>query len=150
VAYSGTEFKAETKSEGGRARLYVYRHVAYVGIANADVTFLHLDGQRIGRIRMGGFISVPISPGQHSLKTTESILGGDTGRLFGETSFSATPGSNVYFRYSEGFKTFIPIVIHGIATAESTGDYRFESVSEAEALAELKGMKQIELERKGR
>jgi hypothetical protein len=96
---------------------------------------MHLDGQRLTRIRIGGYLNIPISVGQHKLATTESLLGGDTGKVRGETTFSVPPRSTLYLRYTESFKTFAPTVLPtGVAVAPS-GDYRFEFVPEAEALA---------------
>jgi hypothetical protein len=148
VAYSGADFKAESsKLAGGRARLYIYRQVAYVGLGNGDVEIVHLDGRRLGRIWMHGFINTGIAPGQHTLTVTESLLGNDTGKVLGETSFSAAPGENIYFRYSAGYSTFIPIILPAGAAVISSGYYKFEHIAESEALPELNGMKQIEPER---
>ena len=123
---------------------------SYRDIANFDVPFIHLDGQRLTRIRIGGHLVIPISPGRHKLTTTESLLGSDTGRARGETTFSAPAGSTLYLRYTESFKSFVPIVLPGGAAVSSSGDYRFEPVPKSEALAELANTKPLELDRKGR
>jgi hypothetical protein len=147
---SGPDFQPESKKpEGGRARLYVYRSHTIIGIANADVPIIHLDGQRLTRIRIGGYLVVPISVGQHKLTTTQSLLGNDTGRIRGETTFAASAGQTIYLRYTESFKEFTPILLpKGGAIVESSGDYRFESVPESEALAELAKTKPLEMEEK--
>src|SRR5258705_12333858 len=52
---TGTEFKPElNKPDGNHALLYVYRPDTIIGVGNADVPFIHLDGQRLARIRIGG------------------------------------------------------------------------------------------------
>ena len=146
---SGGDFHAElNKPEGGRARLYVYRTHTIIGIAAADVPIIHLDGRRLTRIRIGGYLMVPISPGQHELTTTESLLGSDTGKVRGETTFTASAGETIYLRYTEAFKSFTPILLPSGAIVESSGDYRFEPVPEAEALAELAKTKPLEVETK--
>jgi hypothetical protein len=109
-----------------------------------------LDGQRLTRIRIGGQLVIPISPGRHKLTTTESLLGSDTGRVRGETTFTAPAGSTLYLRYTEGFKTFVPIVLPGGAFVESSGSYRFEPVPKSQALPELANTKPLELDRKAR
>src|SRR5262245_43369223 len=86
---TGAQFKPEAnKSSAKGAMLYVYRPFTLIGIANADVPIMHLDGHRLTRIRIGGYLNLPISAGQHKLATTESLLGTDTGRVRGETTFS--------------------------------------------------------------
>jgi hypothetical protein len=147
---SGPEFQAELKRpEGDRARLYVYRPHTIIGIAAADVPIIHLDGQRLTRIRIGGYLMVPISPGQHKLTTTQSLLGNDTGRVRGETTFMASAGAIIYLRYTESFKDATPIILpKGGAILESSGDYRFELVPEPEALAELAKTKPLEMDTK--
>jgi hypothetical protein len=126
----------------------VYRSFTLIGIANIDVPFIHLDGQRLTRIRIGGHLVVPVSAGRHKLTTTESLLGSDTGRVRGETTF-AIPAS-LYLRYTEGFRTGVPIVLPGGAFLQSSGSYRFEPVPKSEALAELANTKPLELKRKAR
>jgi len=147
---SAQDQPAQTKPGGNSTRIYVYRPFTMIGIANFDVPFIHLDGRRLTRIRIGGYLVVPISPGRHKLTTTESLLGGDTGRVRGETTFTAPAGSTLYFRYTEGFKTFVPIVLPHGAFVESSGSFRFEPVQKSEALAELANTKPLEVERQGR
>jgi hypothetical protein len=137
-----------SKPSGSRTLLYVYRSFTLIGIANIDVPFIHLDGQRLTRIRIGGHLVVPVSAGRHKLTTTESLLGSDTGRVRGETTF-AIPAS-LYLRYTEGFRTGVPIVLPGGAFLQSSGSYRFEPVPKSEALAELANTKPLELKRKAR
>ena len=144
---TGGQFKPEVKKPSTNGvLLYVYRPYTLIGIANADVPIMHLDGQRLTRIRIGGYLNVPISGGQHRLTTTESLLGSDTGRVRGETKFSVRAGSTLYLRYTESFKTFVPIVLPVGVAVISSGDYRFEYVPEAEALAELANTKPLELD----
>jgi hypothetical protein len=65
---TGAQFKPEVgKSSTKGATLYVYRPFTLIGIANADVPIMHLDGQRLTRIRIGGYLNIPISAGQHKL-----------------------------------------------------------------------------------
>jgi hypothetical protein len=142
---TGTQFKPElNKPDGNRALLYVYRPDTIVGVGNADVPFIHLDGQRLTRIRIGGYLAIPVSTGRHKLITTESLLGKDTGRGRGETTFTAPAGSTVYLRYTEGFKRVTPIALPAGIFVESTGEYRFEYVPEAEALVEISKTKALE------
>jgi hypothetical protein len=146
-AVSGSDFKPEAnKPEVGHGRLYVYRSSTIIGSANADVPIIHLDGRRLTRIRIGGHLVVSVSLGRHKLTTTESLLGSDTGRIRGETNFSVAPGSTIYLRYTEGFKTFTPIILPTGTFVESTGDFRFEAVPEAEAMSELANTKKLELD----
>lgn len=146
---TGAQFKPEANKPGTNgALLYVYRPYTLIGIANADVPIMHLDGQRLTRIRIGGYFNVPISPGRHKLTTTESLLGSDTGRVRGETTFSAPAGSTLYLRYTESFKSFVPIVLPVGVAVVSSGDYRFEYVPETEALTELADTKPLELDQR--
>lgn len=147
---SGPQFQPElTKPQAGRARLYVYRPDTIIGMANADVSIIHLDGRRLARMRIGGSIVVPISPGQHKLTTTQSLLSGDTGRVLGATTFAAAPGATIYERYTEGLGNVTATVMpKGGAYFEGSGEYRFEQVPETEALAEIAKTKPLELETK--
>ncbi len=142
---SGPEFKAElSQPESGRALLYVYRPDTVVGIANADVTFLHLNGQRVTRIRIGGHIPLPVSPGRHKLTATASLLGNDTGKVAGETTVTVPAGATVYLRYTETIKSFIPIILPGAVTVIMSGQFAFEPVPEAEALPEIAKTRRLE------
>jgi hypothetical protein len=108
-----------------------------VGIGNPDVAFLHLDGRRLARIRIGGYLAVPISPGQHKVTTTQSLGDSDTGKVLSERTFSAKAGSAVYLKYTEGFSSFVPIILPKTAVILSSMYQRFDAVPEREALAEL-------------
>src|ERR1051326_1811941 len=63
---------------------------------------MHLDGQRLTRIRIRGYLAIPVPAGQHKLTTTESLLGNGTAKVRGETTFAVPAGSTVYLRYTEG------------------------------------------------
>jgi uncharacterized membrane protein YqiK len=143
-------FNAELiKPDSRGAVVYVYRPHTVIGIANADVSILHLDGQRMARIRIGGYLAIPVSPGQHRLSTTQSLLFVDTGRVVAEANFAAPADSTVYVRYTETFKTFTPIVLpRGGAAVSSSCDCRLESVPEAEAQADLAKLTALELDSK--
>ena len=140
---TGQQFVAEAnKPDGNRALLYVYRPNTIIGIGNADVDFLHLDGRRLTRIRIGGYLAIPIAPGRHKLTTTMSMLGSDTGSVRGATTFDAQAGSTIYLRYSERLGAIVPI--KGVG-AVMTGSTAFEIVPESQALAELANTKALEL-----
>jgi len=144
---SGPQFAPDlVKPVPGRALVYVYRTDTLIGIGNADVSIMHLDGRRITRIRIGGHIAFPVTPGKHRLTTTESMLGDDTGKIRGETTFSVSAGSTAYFRYSETYKSFVPIVLPGVVIVHATANIGFEPVPQAEALAELAKTKRLESE----
>jgi hypothetical protein len=135
---SGEQFKVGAlKPTAGRALVYVYRPSTFVGIANSEVAFLHLDGRRLARIRIGGYLAVPVSPGQHKVTTTQSAGDADTGKVLSERSFSVHAGSTVYLKYTEGFSSFVPIILPKTAVVLSSLYHRFDAVPEREALAEL-------------
>jgi hypothetical protein len=142
---SGPQFN---KPEGGGSQVIVYRPQTVIGIANSDVPIIHLDGQRLTRIRIGGYLALPVSTGQHKLTTAESLLGADIGRIRGQTTFVVPAGSTVYLRYTEAFVSFTATPLAKGAVVDSTGDFRFESVSEPEALGELAHTTRLELDRK--
>jgi hypothetical protein len=135
------------KPDVGRVRIYVYRPFTLIGMANFDVSIIHLDGRRLTRIRIGGHLVMPVSAGVHTLTTTESLLGSDTGRIRGETKFSAPAGSTIYLRYTESFGSAVPILLPKGGFLESTGSFRFELVPESEARAELANTKPLELDK---
>jgi hypothetical protein len=135
---SGEQFKVGAmKPPSGRALLYVYRPSTLVGIGNPEVAFLHLDGRRLARIRIGGYLAVPVSPGQHKVTTTKSQGDSDSGNVLSEKSFSARAGSTVYLKYTEGFSTFVPIILPNTALVLSSTYHQFDVVPEREALTEL-------------
>ncbi len=143
---SGPQFQEGlAKPDSGRALLYVYRTNTMIGIINGDVPFMHLDGRRLARIRIGGYAAIPISPGKHRLTTTESLLGEDIGKVRGETTFTVSAGSVVYLRYTEVFESIVPIVVPGAVIVATTGDFRFEAIPEAEARVELASTNALEL-----
>ena len=144
----GPAFQAgANKPERGRALVYVYRNKTFIGIANADVPIMHLDGRRIGRIRISGHLAIPVSPGTHTLTTTESLLGGDTSRVRGQTTFTVAAGSTVYLRYTERIASMTPIITPVVTVIHTTGEYRFEAVPETEALKELADTTVLDVER---
>jgi uncharacterized protein DUF2846 len=150
-AVTDPQLKAEVRRPpAGGALLYVYRPQTLIGIANMDVPIMHLDKHRLARIRIGGYLAVPVSPGQHTLTTTESLLGSDTGKVRGETRFSVSAGSTLYLRYTESFKSFAAIPNPSGVVVESTGAFRFEVVPEAEARAEIADTKPLEVEKENR
>lgn len=118
-----------------------------IGIINFDVPFIHLDGERLTRIRIGGYLVKRVAPGKHKITTTESLFGRDTGTIRGETTFEASAGSTVYLRYTEQFATITPIVLPGATVITSTGDFRFELVDQSTALKELAETKQLDVDR---
>src|SRR5438105_1326680 len=108
---TGSQFNPQANKPGpNTALVYVYRPQTLIGIGNPDVPITHLDKHRLARIRIGGSLAIPVSPGRHTLTTTESLLGSDTGKIRGETVFSVPAGTTLYLRYTESFKTFVPIV----------------------------------------
>ena len=146
---TGAQFKPEPNKPGANgALLYVYRPQTLIGIANLDVPIMHLDGKRLTRIRIGGNLHIPISAGKHTLTTTESLFGSDTGRVRGETTFYVPAGSTLYLRYTESFKTFVPIPLPAGVAVVSSGNYRLEYVPEAEARAEIANTTALEMDQK--
>ena len=108
-----------------------------------DVPFLHIDGRQLTRIRMGGYVPIAVSPGQHKLTTTESLFGSDTGKIRGQAIVTVPAGATVYLRYSETFKTFEPVALPKGVYVNSTGNYRFEPVAASEAKSEMSGMTRL-------
>jgi uncharacterized protein DUF2846 len=136
-----------TRPSSQAARLYVYRPNTIIGIGNLDVPFLHLDGKLLTRIRIGGHLSVSVSPGKHKLTTTESLFGSDTGKIRGQAIITVPPGATLYLRYTEGFGTFVPIPLPQGVLVVSSGQFRFEAVARPEALVEISGTQPLELEK---
>ena len=131
----------EKKGEGAGTSIYVYREKTIIGIANImDVPFLHIDGRLLERIKMGGYIPIALSPGQHKLTTTESFFTNDTGKVRGQATVTVPAGTTIYLRYSETFKSISPIVLPSGVYVNSTGNYHFELVAEPTAKREMKGI----------
>ncbi|MET0651817.1 MAG: DUF2846 domain-containing protein [Hyphomicrobiaceae bacterium] len=141
VAQSTTD---TSKAAQEKALIYVYRETSLIGIANLDVPFLHIDGRRLTRIRMGGFIPISVSPGQHKLTTTESLLGSDTGKVRGQATVTVPAGATVYLRYSESFKSITPIVLPAGVVVHSTGSFRFDPVTASTANSAMSGMSRLD------
>jgi hypothetical protein len=131
------------KSVGETAVIYVYRETSIIGIANFDVSFLHVDGRRVTRISMGSYIPITVSPGQHKLITTQSLFGSDTGKIRGQATVSVPAGATVYLRYSEGYNSFVPVVVPGFVAVLSSHYYRFERVPGPEAKSAMAGMSRL-------
>lgn len=145
---SGPQFKAAPLANRSLQEvvLYVYRPDTMIGIINFDVPFIHLDGRVLTRVRIGGYLVERVAPGTHKLTTTESLFGGDTGKVRGETTFKAGAGSTIYLRYTEMFKSITPIFLPNVTVISSTGDYRFELVDEATAPKELQETELLRIE----
>ena len=109
----------------------VYRPYTFIGIGNADVPIMHFDGQPLARIRIGGYVNVPLSRRRHKLATAESLLGSDTGRVRGETVFSALAELHGILQdlCADRVSVGVPVI--------PSGDYRFACLPEAETLSEL-------------
>ena len=126
------------------ARIVIYRQTSLIGIGNViDVPFLHVDSKRLGRIRMGGYFSFAVAPGQHKIFTTESFFGGDTGKVRGSATVTVPAGTALYLRYSETFGSITPIPLPIGVIVHSTGVYHFEPVAAATAKSEMSGMNQL-------
>jgi hypothetical protein len=121
----------------------VYREKSMVGILNADGPFLHIDGRRLVRIKMGGYISIPVAPGQHKLTTTESLFGNDTGEVRGQAAVTVPAGMIVYLKYSETFKSMSSIILPSGVYFNSAGNYHFEFVAAPTAKSEMNGMDRL-------
>ena len=134
---SGLQFAQVAKPDRNKALLYVYREQTMIGIINGDVPFINLDGRRLARIRIGGYLAIPIAPGRHRLTTTESFLGKDTGKVRGETTFTVEAGTTAYLRYTESFTSVVPIVVPHVVIVATTSEFRFDPVPEGQALKEL-------------
>jgi hypothetical protein len=74
-----------------------------------------------------------------------SLLGSDTGKVRGEATVAAPVGATIYLRYTEGFKTIVPIPLPVGVVVVSSSNYVFEFVPETEALAELANTQALEL-----
>ena len=136
---SGASFKQEAIESLGENEtiIYIYRPDTLVGIINFDVSFLHLNGKSLGRIRIGGYLPIVVSQGVYDISTTESMFGNDTGKILAQAKFEVKPGPPVYLRYTEDFEHFIPLVIDNFAIVSYSGAYRFELVSPEEAMPEI-------------
>lgn len=138
------ESKAAAKT-GGRSMLYVYREKTFIGIANWEIPYLHLDGRPVTRIKIGGHMAIPVSPGTHTLKTTESLFGKDTGKVRGQTKITVRGGSTVYLRYSESISSFVPIIIPGVVSIVHMGfKMGFEPVPNEQGKSELANTSALE------
>ena len=92
---------------------------------------------------MGGYIPITVSPGQHKLMTTQSLLGSDTGKIRGQATVMVPAGATMYLRYSEGYNSFVPIVLPGAAFVVSSHYYRFERMAASVAKNEMAGMARV-------
>ena len=130
----------------GSSVLYIYRPKTVIGIGNPDVSFIHLDGKPLTRLRIGGYLAVPVTPGRHKITTTTSLLGADTGNVRAEAAVAASPGRKIYVRYTEAYANFVPIILPKVGALITQWEYRLEEVPESEALSELADTKALELE----
>ncbi|MCR9241916.1 MAG: DUF2846 domain-containing protein [Rhodobiaceae bacterium] len=126
-----------------QTQIVVYRPNTFVGSANWDVPLLHLDGKAQGPIRINGFNVFSVEPGEHHLKTTEVLFGGDTENTRGEVRLSMEQGATAYLRYEETIEgmAVLPVSIGTIIIY--AGAYSFHLVPEDIALNELVDTKHL-------
>ena len=84
--------------------LYVYRPKTIIGIGNPDVSFVHLDGKPLTRLRIGGYLALPLKPGSHEILATTSLLGADTGNVRAKAIVNAPPGGKIFIGGLQGFR----------------------------------------------
>ena len=133
----GPRFQPEAPPSNDSALIYVYRASTFIGIANPDVPFLKLNGDVVGRMRIGGYIPLKVKAGRHALTTTESLFGSDTNRVRGEATVVVPSGVTLCLRYVESFDKFYPLPVPYGVVVVSSGDYRFIYVAEASAIPEI-------------
>jgi hypothetical protein len=129
------------------AVLYIYRAKTIIGIGNPDVSFVHLDGKPLTRLRIGGYLALPLKPGPHEILATTSLLGADTGNVRAKAVVNVPPGGKIFVRYTEAYKGFVPIILPKVGAVITQYEFRFEEVSEGEALGELANTKALELDK---
>lgn len=144
------KLQPQESSPSDETLVYIYRPKTFVGILNFDVPFVSVDGHRLTRIRIGGYLSIPLKPGRHSIRTTESLFGRDTGNVRGQTDFEVKQGAQIYLRYTEKISNLAPIPVGNNVVVASSGTYRFEAVNEAEAQQDLADTERLELEPAGK
>ena len=116
------------RPENGRSLLYVYRKSTFVGSANSDVSFLHIDGKPVGRINIGGNRVISVTPGEHKLRTSQSFFGSDTGKSVAEFAVTVSPDATSFVRYEEGLASLSVISVGKTTVGNGTGYFRFEKV----------------------
>jgi hypothetical protein len=139
-----TAFIAPPKSG---AVLYIYRPKTTIGIGNPDVSFVHLDGRALRRLRIGGYLALPLKPGPHEISATTSLLGADTGNVRAKAVVTVPPGGKMFLRYTEAYKSVVPIILPKVGGVIAQYEFRFEEVPEGEALGELADTKALALDK---
>jgi hypothetical protein len=129
------------------AMLYLYRPKTIIGIGNPDVSFVHLDGKPLTRLRIGGYLALPLKPGSHEILATTSLLGADTGNVRAKAVVNVPPAGRIFVRYSEAYKGFVPIILPKVGAVITQMEFRFDEVPESEALGELADTKALELDK---
>jgi hypothetical protein len=94
---SGPRFKPVSVSDN-ESLLYVYKPYTQAGIAGASNPVLYIDGEKIGRIRINGYLPIKLSSGIHELAIKSSTLGVETGDLYAKREIKLKPGEIRYVR----------------------------------------------------
>ncbi len=117
-----------------------------IGILSSQARFLNIDDRQVARLKLGGYIALPTTPGPHTITSTDFSTFGDanTGKVMASARFTMSTGSVRYFRYTEGFKSLTAIPINGTVVFTGDGEYHFEEVTPQVAMKELEDTKQLE------
>lgn len=116
-----------------------------MGLGNFDVPFLYVDGQRLTRIRIGGYLTIPLQPGLHTVTVTESSFRRDTGKVRAHATFDVSQGEPVYIRYTERFGVRPPLSLSTLFSGPPPPVFIFYLVKEAFAQKELAETRRLEL-----
>jgi len=97
-------------ASGGNSTIIVYRLSQFTGKAyTADIV---LDGQPMGELKNGGFITAAVPPGPHVVEIDKSIL--ETGGRY-PTAINAEPGRAYFVRYDQRAVPPLPVVLDGFS-----------------------------------
>jgi len=135
---SGQAFHAGLmQTPAGESKIFVYRPDQFVG--GGYTANIMLDGQLMGRLRNGGYISASVAPGRHTIEIDKAFyeLGGRD-----PTTFITAVGQIYFVRYDQSASMMAGVP----QTLPAVGIFRdgFNLIPAPAALQELKALKESE------
>ena len=113
AAFAGCANQTPFRQDSGldddnSGKLIVYRPRTFYQRGNPDRPFFYIDDQKVGQLGVGSSIRLKLRPGQYRLDMRESILFQPT-YVSRSLTLTVSPGETYYVRYSQEFKSVIPI-----------------------------------------
>ena len=98
-----TKMYEPSQTAPNKSAVYVYRTSTSVDSANPDIPRFYINDQELGKLKIGGYYSLDIVPGEVSVYYKDSLFGLPLPWKAQEIHFTAVPGEKYFVKYGTDF-----------------------------------------------